>query len=214
MGLKKAISNDKNAQWVSSLCRNLLRPRAEELGLPWWIRQQGNYLQCQRPRFDPWVGKIPWRREWQLSPVFRPGECHGQRNLAGYSPWGCKESDMTNTFSSLFHLCRWGDRLSDSSEELLQTGWGWEGQQIMWFWRRVTCRQAHILVEGYYWSPGTGISVTNFSVFLSVGRCKSPDSWNFLLKLSHYLRACSACFLRAQSNSLLIFALNSSPGVL
>ena len=36
--------------------------------------------------FDPWVRKIPWRRAWQLTPVFLPGEPHGQRNLAGYSP--------------------------------------------------------------------------------------------------------------------------------
>ena len=36
-----------------------------------------------------------WRRKWQITPVFLPGESHGQRSLAGYSPWGCKESDMT-----------------------------------------------------------------------------------------------------------------------
>ena len=42
-----------------------------------------------------WVGKIPWRREWQPTPVFLPGEAHGQRNLEGYSPWGCKELDTT-----------------------------------------------------------------------------------------------------------------------
>ena len=42
-----------------------------------------------------WVRKIPWRRAWLLTPVFFPGESHGQRNLVGYSPWGCKESDMT-----------------------------------------------------------------------------------------------------------------------
>ena len=53
------------------------------------------YLQCRRPRFDPWVRKTLWRRKWQLTPVFLPGESHGQRSLAGYSPWGCKESDMT-----------------------------------------------------------------------------------------------------------------------
>jgi len=49
----------------------------------------------KRHRFDPWVGKIPWRRKWQLIPVFLHGEFHGQRSLAGYSPWGHKESDMT-----------------------------------------------------------------------------------------------------------------------
>ena len=40
-------------------------------------------------------GKIPWRREWQSTPVFLPGESHGQRSLAGYSPWGRKVLDMT-----------------------------------------------------------------------------------------------------------------------
>ena len=49
----------------------------------------------QRCRFDPWVGKIPWRRKWQPTPVFLPGESYGQRSLAGYSPWGHKELDMT-----------------------------------------------------------------------------------------------------------------------
>ena len=42
-----------------------------------------------------WVGKIPWRRKWQPTPLFLPGEFHGQRSLAGYSSWGCKESDTT-----------------------------------------------------------------------------------------------------------------------
>ena len=45
--------------------------------------------------FHPWLGKIPWRRAWQLTPVFFPGESHGQRSLAGYSPQGRKESDTT-----------------------------------------------------------------------------------------------------------------------
>ena len=55
---------------------------------------------CQRRRlksrgFDPRVGKIPWSRKWQPTPVFLPGKSHGQRNLMGYSPWGCKKLDMT-----------------------------------------------------------------------------------------------------------------------
>ena len=53
--------------------------------------------------FDPWVGKIPWRRKWQPTPIFLPGEFQGQRSLAGYSPWGHKESDMTERLTlSLF----------------------------------------------------------------------------------------------------------------
>ena len=46
---------------------------------------------CRRPGFDPRVKKIPWRREWQPTPVFLTGEFHGQRSLAGYSPWDMTE---------------------------------------------------------------------------------------------------------------------------
>ena len=51
-------------------------------------------LQDKRP-FSPCVGKIPWRRKWQPTLVFLPGESHGQRSLVDYSPWGRKELDMT-----------------------------------------------------------------------------------------------------------------------
>ena len=54
--------------------------------------------QCRRLKrhgFDPWVGKIPWRRQWQPTPVSLPGESHGQRRLVGHSPQGHKESDTT-----------------------------------------------------------------------------------------------------------------------
>ena len=54
-----------------------------------------------RPRFGPWVGKIPWKRERLLTPVFLPGESHGQRSLVRYSPWGRKESDMTEQLTPL-----------------------------------------------------------------------------------------------------------------
>ena len=47
------------------------------------------------PGSDPWVRKIPWRRKWQPTPVFLPGEFHGQRSLASYSPWGHKQWDTT-----------------------------------------------------------------------------------------------------------------------
>ena len=57
-------------------------------------------MPCRRLSFDSWVRKIPWRREWQPTLVFLPGEFHGQRSLAGYSPWGHKESDMTKQLSN------------------------------------------------------------------------------------------------------------------
>ena len=59
--------------------------------------------QCRRQKrwwFSPWVRKIPWRRTWQPTPVFLPGESHGQRSLAGCSPWGHKESDTTEQLST------------------------------------------------------------------------------------------------------------------
>jgi len=45
---------------------------------------------CRRCGFDSWVGKTPWRRKWQPTPVFLPGKSQRQRSLAGYSPWGHK----------------------------------------------------------------------------------------------------------------------------
>ena len=61
-----------------------------------------NLLQCRRPGFNPWVGKIPWRRKWQPTLVLLPGEFHGQRSLAGYSSWDPKESDMTERVTFTF----------------------------------------------------------------------------------------------------------------
>ena len=70
-------------------------------GLPGGASGKEPTCQCRRLKrlkrcgFNPWVKKIPWRRKWQCPPVFLPGEFHGQRSLVGCSPWGCKESDMT-----------------------------------------------------------------------------------------------------------------------
>ena len=69
-------------------------------GLPSWLRQWSICLQCGRPAFNPWFGKILWRRKWQPTPVLLPGKSHG-RSLVGYSPWGCKESDMTEWLNIL-----------------------------------------------------------------------------------------------------------------
>ena len=60
-----------------------------------WLRWWRICLQCRTPGFDPWIGNIPWRREWLPTPVFLSGEFHEQRSLVGNSPWDRKESDMT-----------------------------------------------------------------------------------------------------------------------
>ena len=54
------------------------------------------------PMVHPWVGKIPWKKPCLPTPVFLPGEFHGQRSLAGYSPWDHKESDMTERLTLAF----------------------------------------------------------------------------------------------------------------
>ena len=61
-------------------------------------------LQCRRPGFRSWVGKIPWRRKRQPSPVLLPGKSHGLRSLVGYSQWGCEESDTTERLHFHFNV--------------------------------------------------------------------------------------------------------------
>ena len=70
----------------SFIQQNLLGICCLTEGLPLWFRRHGFY---------PWSRKILWRGKWQLSPLFLPGEYHGQRSLESYSPWGRKESDAT-----------------------------------------------------------------------------------------------------------------------
>ena len=60
---------------------------------------------CKRHGFNPWVGKIPWRKKWQPTPVFLPAESH-ERSPAGYSPWGHKESDTTQWLTHTWPLRR------------------------------------------------------------------------------------------------------------
>ena len=59
--------------------------------------------ETRRLGLDPWMGKNPWRRNWQTTPVVLPRKSHGQRSLVGYSPWSCKESDTTET---TWHACK------------------------------------------------------------------------------------------------------------
>ena len=83
---------------------------------PWWLSGPESACHAGDASFNPWVGKIPWRRKWQAVSVFLPGKSLRQRSLAGYSPWGCKESETTerskNTVFSAHCLeerfSRWG----------------------------------------------------------------------------------------------------------
>ena len=79
-----------------------VRPNWETkyIGLPKWYSHKESSCQCRRCKkrlgFDHCIGKISWRRKWQTTPVFLSGKSHGQRSLVGYSPWGCKESQLSN----------------------------------------------------------------------------------------------------------------------
>ena len=65
------------------------------LGFPGGTSGKEPTCQCRRHMFDPWLEKIPWRKAWQPTPVFLPGESHGQRSLVGYSPQSHKKLDVT-----------------------------------------------------------------------------------------------------------------------
>ena len=67
--------------------------------LPWWLSGKESTYQCRRRGFDPWVGKMPWRRKWQPTPVFLPGKSHGQRSTVGYSPQCCKKLQLNSSIT-------------------------------------------------------------------------------------------------------------------
>ena len=77
----------------------------------WWLRQWRICLQCRRPGFNAWVGKIPWRRAWKPTPIFLPGEFQGQRSLADWGPWGHKRSQSWTWLNTAFNIdqefCIW-----------------------------------------------------------------------------------------------------------
>ena len=68
-------------------------------GLPWWLHGKESAYNAGDFGFHPWVIKFPWRRKWQLTAVFLPGESHGQRSLTGYGSLDHKESDTTESLT-------------------------------------------------------------------------------------------------------------------
>ena len=93
--------NLQNKEFGFTQNRKHLYSITDQVGLPCWLRRQRIHLQWGKPVFDPWAGKIPWRRAQQSTPVFLLGEFHGQRSLAGYySPQDCKKLDRTERLST------------------------------------------------------------------------------------------------------------------
>ena len=86
ISLKRCVGANTESLWPS-----LFKIKYKSQRLPWWLSGKESACQCRSLRtlrFDPWVGKIPWKRKWQPTLVFL--KSHRQRSLAGYSPWGCK----------------------------------------------------------------------------------------------------------------------------
>ena len=89
---------------VRGVAKSQTRPSDFHFALFWasQVAQMVKCLQSGRPRFDPWVGVIPWRRKWHPTPVPLPGKSHGWRSLVCYSPWCHKGSDTRSDFTFLF----------------------------------------------------------------------------------------------------------------
>ena len=124
---------------------------------PQWLPGKEPTCQCRRCGFDPWVGKIPWKRKWQPTPVFLPGKSHGQSSLAGCRLWGCKGIrhnlatkqrqqlvSMTVLFSpsALQFLCKDNEFPSRTPPNSLVNGRNWTGLLPVWL---KTTRETGIL---------------------------------------------------------------------
>ena len=107
---------------------------------------------CKRWEFDRWVRKIPWRKTRQSTPVFLPGESHGQESLAGCSSWYCKYSDTTE---ATYHACmqdlylerrKWRSspdmRWSESSFWVWLWVWSWAGLSCQQNWKQTQLLQS------------------------------------------------------------------------
>ena len=79
---------DSGIQQIKTQSRRNTGSSESMWGFHWWLRGKESACQYRRHRFDPWIGMIPWGREWQLTPIFLSGESHEQKSLEGYSPQG------------------------------------------------------------------------------------------------------------------------------
>ena len=109
-------------------------------------------LPCGRPGFNPWVGKIPWGRKRQPTPVFLPGEFYGQRNLVGYSPGGRKELDSTEWLSlSLFTSLSQQDHRNVASFSYFHAAGLSQEREFDWFRPSSSFPLSTGLVPGHIW---------------------------------------------------------------
>ena len=114
---------------------------------------------CNRCWFDPWVGKIPWRRAWHPTPVSLPGKFHGLRSLAGYRPWGRKELDMTD----------WSDLCLDSYQNM------WRNLYLIWFHSSLLCilNLFWVFRAWHFQFSSSNMEIKHLSSICSIGNLKS-----------------------------------------
>ena len=146
------------------------------------------------PGLIPWVDKISWSMKWWPTPVFLPGECHGQRSLVGYSPWGCEESDMTET-----NTCS----VATSVRGLGQQNWAEGGTGLRWrgnrdgtsptgakglrwlfiipLWSYCRTGQCRTETEPEFWNPDCYTSVLPNSHCTHTGLWKLVGKWSINL---------------------------------
>ena len=132
------------------------------MGLLWWLRWYRIYLQFRRPGFDPWVGKSPWRREWLPTPVFLPRDFHGQKSLAGYSPWSHEESDTTEPPALFSFLCLYE---VDPTEWKVEPCWYFRSRKwlVAWLGHSLACS-----LEPWFW-PGKGQTEPEYWCLMGIG---------------------------------------------
>ena len=135
----RGFSQPRDGSQVSRIAGRFFTSRAT-------LRQSRICLQCGRPRFHPWVGKLPWRREWQPTPVFLPGESHGQRSLVGYSHGAAKSQTQLSDKHLHFHFsrkwrgkpCSWVGNFNtvktSTFPKLKTLGWNTIPERFFFFW--------------------------------------------------------------------------------
>ena len=138
-----------------------------------------NRLQCRRPRFDSWVGKILWKREWLRTPILLPGKSHGQSILVGYSPRGHKESDTTE------QLILGNPKNNQEKKDLLKsTFWNWDP-------KAVGKNQKLDICDGNSYHLRYTIAMRwpkSFSTFHISVLCTYPQLWNWQWHLKQELQ--------------------------
>ena len=82
-GVKQLLQ--EKGSWRKNILKRIFMNSCDLRGLPRWFSGKESTCQCRRRGFDPWVGKMPWRRKWRPTPVFLSAKFRGQRSLVGYS---------------------------------------------------------------------------------------------------------------------------------